>query len=179
VAGAFFIHNSGAATHVEVCGAAAAVGSGGDGGVGTAAVCVGCKMMVLLLYGMSVTRPCSPHLTSTLPPHLTLGVLAGGAIRPSSAVTLDVAWLPEGLTSLKLAGISLSCRGHKAVAESSGAAFAALLLEVRMLCGSSCRCGCSWHGTLVPSARELGGLVGELKQSHHSTDLDNAAMPCI
>lgn len=54
-------------------------------------------------------------------------------MRPSSAVTLDVAWLPRGLTCLRLTGISLCCQGYKAHTEASGVAYAAMLLEVSRL----------------------------------------------
>jgi hypothetical protein len=45
-------------------------------------------------------------------------------------VTLDVAWLPTSLTSLKLTGISLSCHGNKGYSDTNGAAYAAMLLQV-------------------------------------------------
>lgn len=43
---------------------------------------------------------------------------------------LDVAWLPPGLTTLKLCGITLSCRANRSYVESFGEAYAALLLRV-------------------------------------------------
>lgn len=53
-------------------------------------------------------------------------------MRPCSAVTLDIAWLPSGLTSLSLTGISLSCDGCKSYIESKGVGYVALLLQVRV-----------------------------------------------
>jgi hypothetical protein len=54
----------------------------------------------------------------------------------SSIPGCDMTWLPRGLTSLKLQGISVSCHGHTRLAERHAAAYAAALLQVRVQGGA-------------------------------------------
>jgi hypothetical protein len=84
-------------------------------------------------------------------------------VRPCSAVTLDIAWLPPGLTCLKLTGISLSCDGCKTYIESKGAGYAALLLQVRVMDGIS-----EWSGRAGRSVSVSVGVwsTGEVVDRH-------------